>query len=190
MEENKYQRGKIYKIISPHTDKIYIGSTVEIYLSKRLQKHKSNYKDWCLDNNKTYTTSYELFKLGDVEIILIETYSCNSKDELHKKEREHIELNKNIIVNKNKPSRTKEDIKNRHKKYRDSHKDQIKQYAEDHKDHIKEYKKNYYEKNKEQQLEKAKEEYKCDCGSIFRTGEKSRHLKTEKHQTYEMIQTL
>ena len=172
MEENKYQRGKIYKIISPHTDKIYIGSTIEIYLSKRLQKHKSNYKDWCLDNNKTYTTSFELLKLRDVEIILIETYSCNSKDELHKKEREHIELNKNIIVNKNKPSRTKEE------------------YYQDNKDFLKAKSARYYEQNKEQINEKGKIEYKCDCGSIIRTDEKSRHLKRKKHKTYEMIQTL
>jgi hypothetical protein len=190
MEENKYQRGKIYKIISPHTDKIYIGSTTEIYLSKRLTKHKSNYKDWCLDNNKTYTTSFELFKLGNVEIILIETYSCNSKDELHKKEREHIELNKENIINKNKPSRTKEDLKIQRKKYKDGHKDQIKQYTEDHKDHIKEYKKNYYEKNKDQINEKANKKFNCGCGSIIRIAEKSRHEKSEKHHIYELEQNL
>ena len=26
-ETNRYNNGKIYKLISPHTDKIYVGST-------------------------------------------------------------------------------------------------------------------------------------------------------------------
>lgn len=167
MEDNKYQRGKIYKVISPHTDKIYIGSTTEKYLSQRLTKHKNMYKMF-LENKHHYTTIYELFKLGDVEIILIESYSCNSKDELHKKERHYIELNKDIIVNKFIPSRKSNE------------------YYQDNKDFLKDRSKKYREKNKEQMDIK----YNCECGSIIRTGEKTQHEKTDKHQTYLMIQTL
>ena len=46
MEVNKYQQGKIYKLISSETDKIYIGSTCKKYLSQRLQDHKTDYKKW------------------------------------------------------------------------------------------------------------------------------------------------
>jgi hypothetical protein len=142
MEENKYQRGKIYKIISPHTDKIYIGSTCKKYLSQRIAVHKCQYNKWCLDNNNNYTSSYELLKLGDVEFILIESYQCNNKDELNARERYYMELNKDKIVNKIIPTRTK------------------KQYNEDHKDHIKENKKEYYQKNKEDLLKKSNQRYK------------------------------
>ena len=37
---NMYSRGKIYKIVSDCTDKIYIGSTCEKYLSNRLAGHR------------------------------------------------------------------------------------------------------------------------------------------------------
>ena len=32
---NKYNNSKIYKIISPNTDKIYIGSSIQKYISNR-----------------------------------------------------------------------------------------------------------------------------------------------------------
>ena len=165
MEENKYQRGKIYKIISPHTNKIYIGSTTEIYLSHRLAKHKNMYKLF-LENKHHYTTIYELLKLGDVEIVLIETYPCCSKDELHKKERYYIELNKDFVVNKFIPSR------------------KMKEYYQDNKDVYLDKSKKYYEKNKEQIKEKYKEKYNCECGSILCINEKIRHLKTKKHTNF------
>ena len=39
-----YQQGKIYKIVDKTNNNIYIGSTAEKYLSKRLQKHIAHYK--------------------------------------------------------------------------------------------------------------------------------------------------
>jgi hypothetical protein len=50
--DNKYQRGKIYKICSPHTEQIYIGSTTEKTLANRLAKHCAEYQkglftEWC-----------------------------------------------------------------------------------------------------------------------------------------------
>ena len=41
-----YQNGKIYKIVSNQTDKIYIGSTACPRLCTRLAQHKSNYNQW------------------------------------------------------------------------------------------------------------------------------------------------
>ena len=40
-----YKNGKIYKIVSDLTDKIYIGSTTQP-LYKRHSKHKGNYKQY------------------------------------------------------------------------------------------------------------------------------------------------
>ena len=41
---NKYQNGKIYAIKSPNTEKIYIGSTTQKYLSSRLAQHNGHMK--------------------------------------------------------------------------------------------------------------------------------------------------
>ena len=57
-ETNRYNNGKIYKLVSNHTDKIYIGSTCKERLCQRLAKHKSNYKQWIKDNNNGYISSY------------------------------------------------------------------------------------------------------------------------------------
>lgn len=106
---NKYNGGKIYKLVSPHTDKIYIGSTCRS-IETRLKEHKSNYNKWISRNrNKGYISSFELLKYDDVNIVLLETYSCNNKYELYDKERYHIEQNLNNVVNKIRPNRTNQE---------------------------------------------------------------------------------
>jgi len=157
-----YQQGKIYKLICPHTDKIYIGSTAEEYLSQRLRNHNKNFKSWQKGLHSN-TSSFRLFELGDVEIILLESYPCNSKDELTAKERYWIEQNKNLIVNINIPSRTDKE------RYQDN-KEIIKIYMEKNKEHFDSYRKINHE---------------CECGGNYLYTHKSRHLKSIKHQTYE-----
>jgi hypothetical protein len=179
---NKYQRGKIYKIISPHTDKIYIGSTCEQYLSQRLGGHKGNYKRFLEEKKVSYTTSFKLLELGDVEIILIESYPCNSKDELHSRERYYIDLNKDIIVNKFIPTR-------KIKEYRENSKEIRKQYLEKNKDKIREQVKQYIENHKDEIREHKQKIINCECGKIFKLGHKSRHERSEKHKMYELNKT-
>lgn len=85
--ENKYQKGKIYKLTSTKTDRIYIGSTPRL-LSARMAEHRKDYKVF---NNPEvpkgtrynhYRTAYELMGFPDVKIELIEKFPCNSKEEL------------------------------------------------------------------------------------------------------------
>ena len=47
-----YQNSKIYKLTSPHTNKIYIGSTTQKYLSDRKSGHIRDYKNY--GNGKIY----------------------------------------------------------------------------------------------------------------------------------------
>jgi len=92
-----YQNGKIYKIISNETTKYYIGSTT-INLEKRLSGHKNSYKRFL--NGYTYDnfSSFELLKLGDVKIELIENYPCRSKKELEMREAElQYQFQSNIV---------------------------------------------------------------------------------------------
>jgi hypothetical protein len=82
MEVNIYHYSKIYKLISNHTDKIYIGSTTQKYLSARKAQHRNDYKRF--KNNKChYITSFELFEIGEIDIILIENLKCENKEELY-----------------------------------------------------------------------------------------------------------
>ena len=79
-----YQKGKIYKIIDNTNDNIYIGSTINP-LKERLRKHKS-----------LNCSSREIIRNNNYNIILIEDYPCNSKEELELRERYHIENNECI----------------------------------------------------------------------------------------------
>ena len=112
---NKYQNGKIYKLVSPTTDKVYIGSTIRL-LKDRLKSHLIS-KD---------TSARELG--NDVSIVLIEEYSCNCKKELEERETFWIRNTANTI-NKQMPRRStkqyREDNKEiiRKKKRDDYHKD-------------------------------------------------------------------
>ena len=100
-----YQNGKIYAIRSNETDKFYIGSTTQP-LHKRFSAHKSNEK--C-------SSSY-MFCFPDVYIELIESYPCNTKEELNRREGELIRENISKVVNKSiagrSPKQRDQDVNN------------------------------------------------------------------------------
>jgi hypothetical protein len=166
-----YQNGKIYKIVCNITGLIYIGSTAEKYLSNRLAKHRTNYKDY-LNGKFHYITSFKILENNNYEIILLETYPCNNKYELEARERFYIEICN--CANKCIPNRTKkewyEDNKNyiieKTKQYQKDNKDYYKQYQkqyrEDNKDKIKQYKKEYnkqYQENNKDKIAEYNKQY-------------------------------
>lgn len=169
-----YSKGKIYRITSGNL--IYIGSTCEPTLAKRLAKHVNDYKLW-KKGGRRGIASFQLIETNQYEITLLELCPCGSKDELRARERFYIETTD--CVNKRVEGRTKaeyyvdkkEIIKERQTKYRAEHKEQIKEYVEANKEVIQErqtkyreehreeallYWKDYREKNKVSILEKAK----------------------------------
>ena len=150
MTENKYQLGKIYKLTSEHTDKIYVGSTCKKLLSTRLSIHKNHYKRW-KDGKCGYISSIVLFELGLVQISLLEDYSCNTKDELLARERYWIEQHRVILVNKNIPSRTDEEYKEYIIQYNQDNKYKINEYKKANKEKKKEYNKQYYAAKKREE---------------------------------------
>jgi hypothetical protein len=199
-----YQDGKIYKIVCNITDECYIGSTTEPTIARRLATHVSSFKRWKA-GKRNKTTSFDIIDRGDYQIFLIETYPCNSKDELHSREGEIIRKYKSECecVNSYIAGRTikewyqdnKDKIQEYMKEYREDNKDKIKQYCEEYYENNKEHKKKYYEENKEkisekhkiyreENKEKAKETRTCVCGSCYRKTHKNRHEKTHKHQSY------
>ena len=180
-----YKNGKIYKLVG--YGKTYYGSTTQS-LNQRKGGHKRH-----LD-----CKSREIFKLGDdVDIVLVESYPCNNKEELHQRERYYIENNE--CINKVIPMRTekeyREDNKEKIKKYREDNKEKNKEWRETNKDKLKEWFKQYREDNKEKYKEwietnkdKIKEKYKekitCECGSILTRNKLSRHKQSKKHITF------
>ena len=197
-----YSKGKIYMIVCNVTKKQYIGSTTKEYLSQRLDKHRSYYKDWMKNKPNRYITSIEVLKNNDYYIKLLELYPCSCNDELRMKEREHQDSNE--CVNKVKAYSSEEEKNEYHKDYYEVNKDKLlekaKEYAEEHKVEKQEYDKNRYEENREEKIEKAKEYYKvnkehkskkivCDCGGSYSYNGKLRHERTKKHIAFINSQT-
>jgi hypothetical protein len=146
-----YQLGKIYKIIDYTNNNIYIGSTSEPTLARRLASHKRSYKQW-KDGKCNKCMSYDIFENDNYDIILLENCPCNTKDELHAREKFYIQNNE--CINKYVPLRTKKEYYNDNA---ETIKNKVKQYAGNNKEQIQQYKKEYREKNREMLSEKNKE---------------------------------
>ena len=160
-----YNQGKIYKIVCNVTGLTYYGSTCEPILSRRLAKHRSNYKDYL--NKAThshYMTSYKILENENFDIILMENYPCHSNDELTSRERYYIE--KNECVNKIIPTRTNKE----YKKY----------YYDNNKNYLMEKSKNYHESNRETILQKNKENYEKNKETIKQRNKDYRTKNKEK----------
>jgi len=163
-----YENGLIYKLCCKDANitDIYIGSTTSF--RHRKAGHKSDCNN---ENSKKY--NFNLYKcirenggFLNWEMILVEYYSCKTKLELEKKEREIIEELKPTL-NKTIPSRTKKewyyDNKEKVKEWREENKEQLleyqKKYTDNNKEKIKENAKEYYEENKEKIAEYDKKYY-------------------------------
>ena len=143
---------RIYKLTSPHTDRVYVGSTVQT-LNRRLHEHRSDY------NLYQDCSSCELLKLGeyDVKIELLEEIEIEHTRELKRKrcEQKWIDCTENICnIRRAEPAR-----RNR-----------------------KEYMKEYRQKNKERLKELASEKITCDCGSVITRNHISAHKKSKTHR--------
>jgi len=168
-----YSLAKIYQIICNTTGKRYIGSTVQKKLCTRLATHVSK---------KNTTTSREIIEGGNYDMVLIENFPCDSKDELHKRERHFIETLDNC-VNKYIPNRTK-------KEYRHDNRKKIKDYYVENKIEILKKHKNYYDNNREQILKQQKaydKEYRLKNRDIINQKQKDKYqakkLTQEEHRS-------
>lgn len=154
----KYNRGKVYKLVSDKSNLVYYGSTI-CKLSIRLAKHRYEYKK-NLSNEKSNKTAYKLLELGDAKIILVEDFPCERKEQLLSRERYYIE--NNDCVNKCIPI-TNMTAKEYSKKWRDTNKDKKREmdriYKAKNKEKLKEQSKLYREKNKEKLKERDRLAY-------------------------------
>jgi len=164
-----YSKSKIYKIVCNITGLIYIGSTSQT-LTRRIQDHKKNYKRY-LNEKYNFTSSFKIIENNNYDIILVEDFPCERKEQLHARERYWIENTE--CVNMFIPTRTykewyqdnkakiKEKKKEYHKAYALKYKEKRKEINEKNKEKIKEQAKKYREENKEKIKEYHKEYHKA-----------------------------
>ena len=120
-----YTLAKLYKIepLNPDDEAdIYIGSTCEPTLARRMTGHRRDYSRWKNGkfNNITVFKLFEKYGVNNCNIFLIEEFSCDNKDQLRQREGYYI---KSIpCVNKLVAGRT--------------HKESVKQYRNNHKEYI------------------------------------------------------
>jgi hypothetical protein len=193
--QSNYNNGKIYRLQSKDGH-YYIGSTITS-LQKRFDSHK--YTITHKKGNGKYKY-FEKIPISDINIELIESYSCNSKKELLERENYYIKLNMNDVlclntyhtVHDEKEYRlkynteNKEEISERKKIYYEEHKVETleyqQQYRETNKEKIKEYFAEYHTIHAEKRREYSKQYYKDNPEKVKET----RHKRYEKNKEKEL----
>ena len=201
-----YEEGKIYKIyplVEHPIQDIYIGSTTNKYLSRRMALHRIKYKEYKKGKGGK-TTSYDIFDKYGVEnctIELIENVNAKDKNELNSREGFYIRscpcVNKCIAgrTRKERMEDNKEFIREQTKLYYNKNKEIIQEYkkfyAIENQEKIKEKKQEHYSSNKMEILDKCKlyrqhrsNVINCQCGSEIKEYKMNDHSKTKKHQCY------
>ncbi len=168
---NIYNNGNIYTIrCRTDNNLIYVGSTTQP-LRKRWFTHKSRINNIKFNTSLLYRTMIEIGK-EHFYIELYESYNCNSKEELNRREGEVIReigtLNNNIT------GRTR-------KEYRNDNKKHYKEWCEDNKEQLKVYNLEYKKENKERIKQQQSQPFLCECGCSVLRAEKTRHQRTKKH---------
>jgi hypothetical protein len=203
-----YTKGKIYRLVCNTTGNQYIGSTTQS-LSQRLGGHKKDYKRFLEGKITKQVSSFSILCENNCEMILIEDYPCENKNQLERRERHFIETVQ--CVNKYKPAQTKEELKEYRQKYRQENLEKItewrkpydQKYEQEHKVETKERKQKYYQENKEK-IKERKQKYRqenqeklttltnCECGGQYQHNDRARHFNTFKHKnwvaTHETVQ--
>ena len=163
LEINEYQKGKIYKLLNAVNDEVYVSSTCQKYLSKRMGKHKE-------DASKHATPIYNLMNnLGydKFYIELLEYYPCDSKDELTA--REGYWIRQIGTINRRTEGRTK------------------KEYSSENKVDILDKRKHYYEYHKQEKAEYSKSYNTQNKGKIKEYGNQYRLKHVERIQEYRLL---
>ena len=151
----RYQNGKIYKLVNSVDDKIYIGSTCST-LAKRKSAHKGTCKR---EIGRRVYAHLSTIGWDKIDIVLIESFPCNSKEELFKREHYWIDTLK--------PQLNKEGVQ----EFIKNPKKQV--YYREHEEEIK-------------QRSKIRRQIKnvCECGGKFSLDHKKLHERSNIHKIY------
>lgn len=163
--------GRIYKIVSPNTHKIYVGSTFET-LARRLCKHTY---DW---HNLAKSSVKYILDAGDFKIELLEEVEVEGKAQLRMKEQEWVEKLSNIIVNKNRAFST---LEQRKQQNNERNKERYKIDPEYREKQIS-YMKKYHDIHRDERYAYNRIKEFCEvCGNYTNKAKMNRHNTTKKH---------
>ena len=170
-----YSNGKIYKIVSPSTGLVYIGSTCQKTLAQRLGSHRKSFRLWKNPNTVStgYTTSFILCEIDDENIELIESYPCSNRYELSSRERQCQRtidcINQSGKSGKNNSEKLIRDLVERESlpvshltrylEHREANREYQRKRYEANKEKIAVHQKEYYARNKEK-IDEQKKEYR------------------------------
>lgn len=173
-----YSNGKIYKMLSDKTDKIYVGSTT-LALKDRMKQHRADHRR-SLQGNYGCTTSFQLLTdpTANVRVELLEAFSCASRKSLRRRERYYIKKLGGACVNARLPIRIASDT------YYRRNRDKLRQMASlrYHKKGGKERAKAWYIQHRAEVLNRYKGPFVCTCGAKMQQKARLNHLKTRSHQ--------
>ena len=157
MENNRYNNGKIYKLVDQVNGYFYIGSTCNP-LSKRLSWHKQNAKKQTFQNIKVYK-HFNSIGWKNVKIVLIQEHYLDNKEQLLREEDNIIQmyLHDEKCLNS------------------------IRAFTGLNKQ---EYSICFHEVHKEQIHERKNKRITCECGITYTCANKARHQKGERHEAY------
>jgi hypothetical protein len=177
--------GKIYKISSPNTDMVYIGSTT-MTLKRRFTKHIS---DW---RNDRQNSSKHILEKGSAIIELLEEVEVENVRELERLEQKWIEQTPNT-VNRKKAYISEEDQKERNRRvmrekystdleFREKMLEYQKKYQKENWEKVNAQERARYQKKKEKIQEKRSQTVVCEvCDISLVQSSLSKHKKSAKH---------
>jgi hypothetical protein len=96
------QTGYIYKLISPQSEKFYIGSTF-LLPQKRFDAHRYYFEQYTKYGTGTKNYAHELLKYPDCRLEVLETAECSDRDALRALERVWFDKLRPNLTNKNAP---------------------------------------------------------------------------------------
>ena len=198
--QNRYENGKVYKLIDQESEYFYIGSTCDT-LSKRLCRHKAVAKT--KPNIKVYKVFNDI-GWDNIKIVLIEEHCLENKEQLLREENKIIMMYKDDekclnslfawvgLEHKEYCKKYYQDnilrLKEKSNEYRQEHKEEknqyLRQYRQDNKEKLREFEKARYIKRRDAELERMAQKYTCECGRIITVGNKSIHEKMKIHKRF------
>ena len=189
-------RRKSYHKISCFNKNELMKNNIPLYCFIRLNGGWDNWKMEKIERvncrDKKHRNHVEAKYIKELGANLNDRVPQDIEEGLNKQEwnKEYRENNKELLAKKHKQKyeNNKEKFAERNKKYHENNKEKVlekqKGYYENNKEKIAELHKKYRETNKEKIAERAKQKYKCACGSTLRKSDKARHERTEKHQEW------
>ena len=136
-----YTHAKIYAIRAPGTDDVYIGSTINKYLSVRLAQHRCSYKKF-REGIGHSRDSFKLIEKDGHYIDLVESVNCSCIEELRKREGEIIRSTPSC-VNRYIAGRSSEEY---HKEHAEQYKERCREWKRVNRDRVNQQARAHYVK--------------------------------------------